>query len=191
MSLLPLNETALERDMDEAFGARMEGLPVPVDSLWSPDFCPETLLSWLAWGIGIEEWNSKWSVDEKRGVIRNAPEVFRRTGTRGALERALRPFGYKVDIVEWWERRPNGMPGTFDLELRLPSGQTPSEARYAEVKRIAKRAGNIRSHIANIVLKPADETSIPVLSAAITSGITTTLYPLGRIGLGDELGRVA
>ncbi len=113
-SLLPANATALERAL-EAAQARLGNVPVPVDQLWDPWRCPAELLPWLAWAWSVDEWDPEWPEEVKRRVIAAAPEVHRRKGTRAAVEQALRAIGVVADIVEWWQRQPAGVPGTFSV----------------------------------------------------------------------------
>ena len=113
-SLLPANATVLERVI-EAAQARLADVPVPVDQLWDPWRCPAELLPWLAWAWSVDEWDPAWPEEVKRRVIAAAPEVHRLKGTRAAVERALQAIGVVADIVEWWQRQPAGVPGTFSV----------------------------------------------------------------------------
>jgi phage tail P2-like protein len=113
-TLLPPNATALERAV-EAAQARLSDVPVPVDTLWDPWRCPSALLPWLAWAWSVDEWDAGWPEEIKRRVIAAAPEVHRLKGTRAAVERALKAIGVIADIAEWWQKSPQGQPGTFSL----------------------------------------------------------------------------
>ena len=113
-SLLPANATALERAI-EAAQARLADVPVPVDQLWDPWRCPAELLPWLAWAWSVDEWDPAWPEEVRRRVIAAAPDVHRLKGTRAAVEQALQAIGVIADIVEWWQRQPAGVPGTFSV----------------------------------------------------------------------------
>ena len=49
-SLLPINATQLERDLESSL-ERASDLPVPIKDVWNADQCPEHLLPWLAWSF--------------------------------------------------------------------------------------------------------------------------------------------
>jgi len=187
MTLVPPNSTALERAADLTASVRISGIKVPIRHLWDPDKCPVLLLPWLAWAVSVDEWNPEWSETQKRQVIKRSPAVHRQKGTRGAVESALEALGFTVEIIEWWEKDPKGTPGTFDLAIQVPAGYAVDAATYDEVERLADRAKNKSSHLGAIVLTPAGLAQAPVFSSAITSGIVTTVYPLGRIGAGDDV----
>ena len=113
-TLLPPNATPFERALEQAL-ARIEAVPVPIDTLWDPQACPAELLPWLAWAWSVDEWDPEWPEEVKRRVIAAAPEVHRLKGTRAAVERALRAIGVFAEIVEWWQKSPRGTPGTFSV----------------------------------------------------------------------------
>lgn len=189
MTLMPTNSTALERAIDTTESVRIGGIEVPLRHLWDPDKCPASHLPWLAWAVSVDEWNPAWSDTQKRQVIKRSPDVHLRKGTRGAVESALTALGFAVTVIEWWEKEPKGAPGTFDLGIQVPPGYAVDAATYDEVERLTERAKNKRSHLGAIVLTPAGLTQLPVFSSAVASGIVTTLYPLGRIGSGDDVWR--
>lgn len=185
--MLPPNRTPFEFALDATIGEKLDGIPVPIRPLWNPDSCPETLLPWLAWMVGVEEWNPEWTSMQMRQTIKNMPGILRQTGTRAALETALSSLDYDVTVTEWWEQEPKGAPGTFTLSVQVPDGDRIGDATYRQVERIMNRAKNVRSHLAGeIGLSIGGLTQVPTFSAATTGGDITTIYPSGRIGAGDD-----
>ncbi|VVS90706.1 phage tail protein I [Desulfoluna spongiiphila] len=188
MSILPPNSTRLERALDAVLAARLESLPVPTDHLWDPATCLKETLPWLAWALSVDTWDSAWNEDQKRRVIKTSPALHRTKGTRRAVEDALSTLGFRVEVEEWWEKdSEENDPGTFDLVVKVPAGYAVDNATYDEVSALANRAKNARSHLGTISLIPEGLTQKPLFSAAMASGIVTTIYPLGRIGLGDDV----
>ena len=187
MTLLPPNATAMERAIDQKQALRITGIDVPIRHLWNPDLCPEPLLPWLAWAVSVDEWNPDWDECQRRQMIKRSPMIHRNKGTRSAVESILGGLGFTVEIIEWWEKEPKGTPGTFDLSIEIPAGYQVNSATYSEVERLVEQAKNKRSHIGKMSLSPKDLDQAPIFSAAITSGIVTTVYPLGRIGAGDDV----
>lgn len=86
--LLPPNSTPLERAM-AGIGAQLDSLPIDLRNYRNPMKCPAVLLSFLAWELSVDEWNSQWGEDTKRRVIAESVAVHRRKGTRGSIRRAL------------------------------------------------------------------------------------------------------
>lgn len=102
-SLLPLNSTQLERAVEYATD---EVTDVPLRTLYNPDTCPAHLLHQLAWAWSVDRWDDSWSEAVKRSVIRSAFFVHAYKGTIGALRRVVEPFGYLIEINEWWQLQP-------------------------------------------------------------------------------------
>ena len=141
-TLLPPNATPFERALEQAL-ARIEEVPVPIDTLWDPNRCPADLLPWLAWAWSVDEWDPDWPEHVKRRVIAAAPEVHRLKGTRAAVERALKAIGVFAEIVEWWQRSPKGQPGTFSVtawvnEQLRPGGVVLTERVQRQIDRIVR-----------------------------------------------------
>lgn len=101
-SLLPFNATSQERALAQAT-ANLDHMPLEVGKLWDPDNCPAALLPWLAWAMSVDEWDSQWSEQTQRDLIKNAAYTHRQKGTVGAVKKALSSLGVTVDFLEWFE----------------------------------------------------------------------------------------
>lgn len=97
--LLPPNAKPLEMGMDYALG-RIDEIPTPIADLWSIERCPEEALPWLAWTVGVAEWDHDWPVEIKRQVIAAAHGVHRERGTPAAVKRLLNAIGAIYDYSE-------------------------------------------------------------------------------------------
>ena len=99
--------------------------PTVIATIYDPWRCPTSLLPWLAWSVSVDVWNTDWSEIEKRREIAASPEIHRRKGTRGAIERTLDRLGLSYDITEWFDVSPPARRGTFkvfvDAETRNTS----------------------------------------------------------------------
>ena len=113
-SLLPLNRSALERAIEVAAD---EDLKVSLRLLYNPDSCPAHLLYHLAWAWSVDRWEDSWNDEIKRSVIRAAFFVHAHKGTLGALRRVVEPFGYLIEVQEWWQATPPAQAGTFALKI--------------------------------------------------------------------------
>ncbi|WP_460353025.1 MULTISPECIES: phage tail protein I [unclassified Pseudomonas] len=142
-SLLPLNSTQLERAMEAAF---FEKTIVPLRDLYNPDTCPVHLLPHLAWAWSVDRWDYRWSEATKRAAIKASFYIHKHKGTIGALRRVVEPLGYLIEIVEWFQAVPEGVPGTFALKVGvLDTGIT--EEMYQELERLIDDAKPVTRHL--------------------------------------------
>lgn len=135
-SLLPLNSTQLERAIEDATD---DITPVPLRSIYNPDTCPAGLLPFLAWECSVDRWSEEWTDGAKRAAIRSSFYVHAHKGTIGALRRVVEPLGYLIEVVEWWETRPEGVAGTFALEVGV-LGQGITDEMYAALSDLIEDA---------------------------------------------------
>lgn len=174
IALLPSNGTQLERLAAQAL-AQIERVPVPIRDLLSPTRCPVELLPYLAWAFSVDRWESSWSEATKRQVIASAYYVHAHKGTIGALRRVVEPLGYLIRVTEWWQEKPEGVPGTFRLDIGvLESGIT--EEMFESLTLLIDDAKPVSRHLTGlaIVLETRGRTFI---GATALHGDTTTVYP--------------
>lgn len=99
-SLLPPNATRLERRIEES-DALIERASAPTHTLWNAQTVPAHILPWLAWAVGVDDWDSQWEEDQKRAAIDEAIPIRRKRGTVWAVRRALEVLGYSdVELLE-------------------------------------------------------------------------------------------
>lgn len=139
--------------------ARIFDTPVPVDLVWDPDRCPATLLPWLAWSLGVEDWDRSWSEARKREVIRSAIPQHRRRGTRRALREALIAAGYgdaqvierfgikTYDASESHDGAINHAPADHWAEYRVVLQRPITLAQAEFVRGVLRRAAPARCHL--------------------------------------------
>lgn len=123
-SLLPPNATDLERRVETVHSA-IASIPVPLRDLWNADTCPLELLPWLAWQLSIDAWKSYWPESIKRERVRQALAIQRRKGTVESVRSVVQSFGGSVELREWFQSDPRGVPGTFELWLTAPEQGSP------------------------------------------------------------------
>ena len=115
-TLLPPTATVLEKKLSQAMACDP---PIPLRMLWSADNCPIELLPYLAWQYSVDRWDENWTEETKRKVIKEAFEIHKLKGTKEAIRRAVEPFGYLINVIEWWQN--DKAPGTFSLKVLLKS----------------------------------------------------------------------
>ena len=109
-SLLPPNATPLERALERAADREID---VPIRKLWSAADCPAALLPYLAWALGVEDWDSDWPEPLKRAAVAAAFRIHREKGTLAGLRRLLENAGAEYEYTE----RPAGQPMTAKLSI--------------------------------------------------------------------------
>lgn len=172
--LLPPNATAEERALAEAVG-RLSDVPLMVRETWNPDTCPANLLPWLAWAFSVDAWDSTWTDQEKRDVIKASLEVHKHKGTISAIDRALKPLGYLIEVIEWWEETPPAEPYTFKIVMGT-ANKPVSEELYKKAERIVLTYKNLRSHLRALTIKTEVRGRV-YAGAAVIDGQDTTVYP--------------
>lgn len=173
-NLLPPNAKQLERLAAEAL-AQIERVPVPIRDLLNPDRCPVQLLPYLAWAFSVDRWDSTWSEATKRQVIKGSYFIHSRKGTIGALRRVVEPLGYLIEIVEWFNTVPEGVPGTFALKVGvLDTGIT--EEMYQELERLIDDAKPVTRHLTGLAIS-LESNGILDISIALYEGDEIDVYP--------------
>ena len=81
----------------------------------------------LAWELNILWYDVGANIDTKRDVIKNSDLVYRRLGTKWAVESVIKSYFGDGYITEWFEY--GGQPGRFRVYTANPS---VSEERYGE-----------------------------------------------------------
>ncbi|MGR3893569.1 phage tail protein I [Pseudomonas sp. 1176_21] len=171
-SLLPLNSTPLERAVE---AASVEDLQIALRTLYNPDTCPAHLLYQLAWAWSVDRWDEKWSEAVKRSVIRSAFYIHARKGTIGALRRVVEPFGYLIEVVEWFQTVPEGVPGTFALKVGV-SDEGISEETYRELSALIDDARPVSRHMTGLAIS-LETAGAVYIGAALYDGDELDIYP--------------
>ena len=171
-SLLPLNSTQFERAIEAALTEKTE---IPLRTLYNPDTCPTHLLPWLAWTWSVDRWDNKWSEAVKRSAIRSAFYVHAHKGTIGALRRVVEPLGYLIEVLEWWQTTPSGVPGTFALKVGvLETGIT--EEMYLELERLIDDAKPVSRQLSGLAIS-LESTGTVFIGVSVYEGDELSVYP--------------
>ena len=98
-----------------------------VTRYFDPDGVPSEYLEWLGDWLAIE-YDEEWPEGAKRAFLREAPELFRRRGTKPGLDRTIRLYLEHVEAPDtsWmsrWQKRR--------IEARRSDGYLPDEAARA------------------------------------------------------------
>jgi P2-related tail formation protein len=67
------------------------------------------------------------------------------------LRRVVEPLGYLIEVREWWQSVPEGVPGSFELQVGvLETGIT--EEMYQELTRLIDDAKPVSRHLTGLVI---------------------------------------
>lgn len=185
-SLLPPNSTSLERAIE---AAAYESPEIPLRTLYNPDTCPAHLLHQLAWAWSVDRWDETWSEAVKRSVCRSAFFVHSRKGTIGALRRVVEPFGYLIEVIEWFNTVPEGVPGTFALKIGV-TDEGISEETYQELTWLIDDARPVSRHMVGLAIS-LEATGRLYIAPSIYDGDELDVYPPQAVDLEvtGEIGR--
>ncbi|WMJ01399.1 phage tail protein I [Pseudomonas chlororaphis subsp. aurantiaca] len=171
-SLLPLNSTLLERGVEVA---TEEVTEIPLRTLYNPDTCPVHLLPYLAWAWSVDRWDPSWTEPVKRSAIKASYYIHAHKGTIGALRRVVEPLGYLIEIIEWFNTVPEGVPGTFALKVGvLETGIT--EEMYQELERLIDDAKPVSRHLTGLAISLESKGALNI-SVAVYEGDEIDVYP--------------
>lgn len=172
MSLLPLNSTLLERAIEHA----MDSVPsIPIRTLYNARTCPAHLLHQLAWAWSVDRWDNRWSEQVKRAAIASAFYIHAYKGTIGALRRVVEPLGYLLEVMEWWQTVPQGVPGTFGLKIGVrDTGIT--EEMYQELVALIDDAKPLSRTLTELVVSLESTGSLNIYSC-LYEGEVIDVYP--------------
>lgn len=171
-SLLPLNSTQLERAIEAGIDETTE---IPLRTLYNPDTCPAHLLYQLAWAWSVDRWDEAWPEEVKRSVIRSSFYVHAHKGTIGALRRVVEPFGYLIEVVEWFQTEPKGVPGTFALKIGI-SDEGISEETYQELTWLIDDARPVSRHMTGLAISLETRGNLNI-GVALYEGDEIDVYP--------------
>lgn len=169
-TLLPPSSTKLEKKLSQATTC---DLPIQLRSLWNPQTCPYELLPYLAWQYSVDYWDENWSEQTKRQVITEAFEIHQHKGTREAIRRAVSPFGYLINLVEWWQ--DDKTPGTFSLDVGVLDKGITDES-YNELIRIIEDVKPVSRQLSRLSLHLATSGNTKI-GACNYDGDTMSIYP--------------
>lgn len=169
---LPLSSTQFERAIEASMAEKTE---IPLRALYNPDTCPTHLLPWLAWNWSVDRWDTRWTEAVKRSAIRSSFYVHAHKGTIGALRRVVEPLGYLIEVLEWWQTLPEGVPGTFALKVGvLDTGIT--EEMYLELERLVDDAKPVSRHMTGLAISLETQGALNI-GVALYEGDEINVYP--------------
>lgn len=123
LSLLPCNATEFEKSMEQAT-AIMENQYVTIRDYWNISSIPVQQMPWLAWEWSVDNWDSNWSEQTKRNMLKDSFFYHRKKGTLQSVQDIIQDLGSNISIKEWWQTDPIGSPYTFHAVVDSGAGES-------------------------------------------------------------------
>jgi len=177
--LLPYNASPLESALSESI-ARISDVPVPTRDVWSPDNCPSGLLPWLAWAFSVDEWDVTWTDEQKRSAIKSSVAVHRYKGTIGSVRNALSALGYSIQVQEWFNQSPAGVPYTYRLLLNVDQVGIDQPA-LNRIMAVVDATKNLRSHM---------DVAVPTVATVAQPSVAAVAHSGNEIGFNQVAGNL-
>jgi len=173
-SLLPPNASPLDRAAEAVLQKHLQSIPQPHRALWNPATCPLPLLPWLAWTVGVDDWDPVWTEAQQRDMVAMAIRLHQKKGTPWAVRHALLRSGLEgVRIVE---KPPGAHWAEFDVDVSVVDRPLTSEAIARAVTLIEKNKP-VRSVMRTLRTSLQSRGALHI-GIQLLAGDTTTVYPL-------------
>src|SRR5690606_3451697 len=171
----PQSSSPLERKLAET-NADIEQVDATVIvQVTRAESAPAAFLPYLAWEVSVDRWSEDWPIETKISVIQQSFYVHKRKGTIASLRRVVEPFGYLLDVVEWFEETPPGPRGTFRLDIGV-NNEGITEEIYLELERLIEVTKPLSRHMLGLNITLLTRGTF-YYGAATLLGDTTTVYP--------------
>lgn len=126
------------------------------------DSLPESLLDVLAYDFKVDWYDSNYSLETKRNVLKSCFDVYRRLGTKGAFLEALRNAYPDSDIEEWFEY--DGNP--FYFRIILDVSQQRETISHSDIVRKVEPFKRLTARLETAVINYKVSTKIKIKASA-------------------------
>jgi phage tail P2-like protein len=102
------------------------------------DKLSEAELDDLAWELNILWYDTSAPIDVKRNIVLDSDQVYKKLGTKWAVERVTNTYFGDGHVSEWWEY--GGEPGHFQIVSSNPSLNSNKFNEFVSLLNKVKRA---------------------------------------------------
>lgn len=102
------------------------------------DELSEAELDDLAWELNILWYDTGATIDVKRNIVRDSDQVYKKLGTKWAVERVISTYFGDGYVEEWFQH--GGTPGTFRVYSSNPSISDSKLQEFLNILNKVKRA---------------------------------------------------
>ena len=111
------------------------------------DELTETELDYLAWELNIQWYDTGAPIDVKRNLVRDSDKVYKKLGTKWAVENVINTYFGDGYIDEWFQY--GGDPGRFRV---YSSNPTLNESKFAEFLNILHKVKRASSQLDGVFI---------------------------------------
>jgi phage tail P2-like protein len=112
-----------------------------IDSLAEPE------LDDLAWELNISWYDKSATLDVKRNIVRDSDKVYKRLGTKWAVENVINTYFGDGYVEEWFQY--SGEPGRFRVYSTNP---TLNESKFAEFINLLNKVKRASSQLDGVYI---------------------------------------
>lgn len=109
---------------------------------------PENILDELAWQFNIPEYNTGYSLEIKRALVKSCIDTHRHRGTVSAVEKVINNIFGVGFVEEWFEY--GGEPGYFKIHT---TNSAVTDEMVEEFERVLTSTQNIRSWLEQVIIE--------------------------------------
>ncbi|MCG7551573.1 phage tail protein I [Pseudoalteromonas sp. Of7M-16] len=169
-SVLPDNQSSLERAMEISLSAQVYGIDNPYPALLNAWSTPSVVVPYLAAEWQLPVWDAADPEHVKRNLAGNALNVRKLSGTRAGINLAMESFDYHCEFFPWHKQNPIGQPYSLEV-IAWKKANKPVEPD--KVNRLLDYIDEVKSERDNINVTFAFGVEAGIaLSSAPERGIT-------------------
>lgn len=148
---------------------------------------PEKVLDLLAYDLHVDWYDDRYTLEEKRRIIKDSVKVHRYKGTKYAVETAVSGLYPDSFVSEWFEY--GGEAYGFRVYINIGIGEVVTVRKQEDLAQKIECYKNLRSHLDAIIFAKRSEPGKLYLKRQAKIGMHVTVNPYipqkmeGRVGV--------
>lgn len=136
---------------------------------------PEKMLDILAYDLHVDWYDDRYTLEEKRRIIKESVKVHRYKGTKYAVETAVSGLYPDSLVSEWFEY--GGEAYGFRVYINIGIGEVVTVRKQEDLAQKIECYKNLRSHLDAIIFAKRSELGKVYLKRQTKSGMHVTTHP--------------
>ena len=141
------------------------------------DTLSEAELDDLAWELNIQWYDTGAPIDVKRNLVRGSDEVYKKLGTKWAVENVISTYFGEGYIEEWFQY--GGDPGHFRVYSTNP---TVNEAQFTEFLNLLNKVKRASAKLDGVFISLTGQMNL--YAGTALHEIAVEQYDIGAVALG-------
>ena len=121
------------------------------------DTLSEAELDDLAWELNIQWYDKSAAIDVKRNLVRDSDKVFKKLGTKWAVENVINTYFGEGYVEEWFQY--GGEPGCFRIYSTNP---TVNESKFTEFLNLLNKVKRASSQLDGVFISLTGQMNMSV-----------------------------